>query len=63
MKMPSLKRNLLTSCVALGLLAGCSSKPMNASDEERYAALTNVPETTSQRDSETFRRRVDHKER
>lgn len=63
MKMPSLKRNLLTSCVALGLITGCSSKPMNASDEERYAALTNVPEATSQRNSETFRRRVDHKER
>ena len=63
MKMPSLKRNLLTSCVALGLITGCSSKPMNASDEERYAALTSVPETTSQRNSETFRRRVDHKER
>lgn len=63
MTMQSLIRNLLTSCVAFSLLAGCTSKPMNLSDEEKYAALTDVPNATSQRDSETFRRRVDHKER
>lgn len=61
--MPSLKRNILTSCVALGLIAGCTSTPMNLSDEEKYGALTDVPNATSQRDSETFRRRVDHNER
>lgn len=63
MKMPTLTRNLLTSCIAFSLIVGCTSKPMNASDEERFGALVNVPNTTSPRNSETFRRRVDHKER
>lgn len=57
------QRNILMSVLSLGIVAGCTSTPMNVSDEERFSSLTNVPETTSQRNSDTFRRRVDHKER
>lgn len=63
MKSVSLFRSALTGCISLAILAGCSSKPINLTDEERFSPLVNVPDTTSQRDSETFRRRVDHKER
>lgn len=44
-------------------LSGCSSKSLTATDEEQYGPLVNVPETTSARDSETFRRRVTQQER
>lgn len=63
MRTVSFTKAALTSCVTLALLAGCSSKPQNMTDEQRFAPLVNVPETTSQRNSDTFRRRVDHKER
>lgn len=59
----SLKKSSLACCVSLLVLAGCTSTPVNMTDEQRYAKLYEAPKTTSARDSETFRRRVDHKER
>lgn len=63
MSQSKLTKTALFGLVAAGVLAGCTSAPVNVTDEQKYGRLVNVPETTSQRDNETFRRRVDHKER
>lgn len=63
MKRSPFHKTLLGSCVSVMLLAGCTSQPMNMTDQQQYAPLYKAPETTSQRNSDTFRRRVDDRER
>lgn len=54
----SLKTIACSTVASVLLVSGCTSTPVNVTDEERYARLYEAPKTTSPRNSETFRRRV-----
>lgn len=58
-----MRRFAIATLTIVALVAGCTSQPMQTTDEERYASLNQAPETTSARNSDTFRRRIDKNER